>query len=191
MNRYEIMKSTKTLLAIGTSLALVLLPSVAIAQPVEPKPAGDASPMLVVDTPHFLAQVMSANQFEIDSSELAKQKAQDDVLALADMIIADHTAAGQKLEALLADHPARPAEPAGLSPKHEKMLSQLEAAEKADFSTLYMDMQAQAHMEAIGLFRAYAGSGDDPVLVGFAKETLPALETHAAHVNALVTGDYH
>lgn len=185
------MKSTKTLLAIGTSLALVLLPSVALAQPVEPKPAGDASPMLVVDTPHFLAQVMSANQFEIDSSELAKKKAKDeDVNALADMIIADHTAAGQKLETLLADHPAKPAEPAGLSPKHEKMLSQLEAAEGADFRTLYIDMQAQAHVEAIGLFRAYAGSGDDPILVGFAKETLPALETHAAHVKAMAMGEH-
>lgn len=148
--------------------------------------------MLLVDTPHFLAQVMSSNQFEIDSSELAKEKSQDEnVLAVAAMIIADHTAASQKLEALLADHPAKPAEPAGLSPKHEKMLSQREAAEGADFNTLYIDMQGQAHMEAIGLFRAYVGSGDDAVLVGFAKETLPALETHAVHVTALAMGEHH
>lgn len=185
------MTNTKILLALGASLALVLQPSIAAAQPIEPKPAGDASPMLVVDTPHFLAQVMSANQFEIESSQLAKEKAeQEDVLALGDMIIADHTAAGQKLEELLADHSGKPGEPAGLSPKHEKMLSQLQAAEGPDFQTLYIDMQGQAHMEAIGLFRAYAGSGDDALLVGFAKETLPALEAHAAHVKALAMGEH-
>jgi len=47
-------------------------------------------------------------------------------------------------------------------------------------------MQAQAHMEAVGLFRTYAGSGDNQTIVGFAKETLPALETHLAHVMMLV-----
>ena len=186
------MTNSKTVLAIGTALALVLMPVASFAQAVEAKPAGDASAMFVVDTPHFLSQVMSSNQFEIQSSELAKEKDQDaEIVALADMIIADHTAAGEKLDALLADHAEKPAEPAALAPKHEKMLSQLEAAEGAEFKTLYIDMQAQAHMEAIALFRTYAGSGDNAALVGFAKETLPALETHAAHVKALATGDRH
>jgi putative membrane protein len=34
----------------------------------------------------------------------------------------------------------------------------------------------------------YAGSGDNQTLVGFAKETLPALETHAACVVVLAAG---
>lgn len=176
-------------LAAAAVLSFGLMSSAAYSQTVEAKPAGDASPVLVVDTPHFLSQTMSSNQFEIQSSELAKEKSQDkDVLALAEMIIADHTKAGEKLDALLADKPAKPAEPVALSPKHQKMLSQLEAAAGADFDTLYIDIQAQAHMEAIALFRNYAGSGDDQTLVGFAKETLPALETHEAHVMALATG---
>lgn len=183
--------SYKTLAAAAV-LSLGLTSTAAYSQAVEAKPAGDASPVMVVDTPHFLSQTLSANQFEIQSSELAKEKSQDeDVLALADMIIADHTKAGEKLDALLADHAAKPSEPVALAPKHEKMLSQLETAEGDDFRTLYIDIQAQAHMEAIALFRTYAGSGDDQTLVGFAKETLPALETHAAHVMALATGHEH
>jgi putative membrane protein len=43
-------------------------------------------------------------------------------------------------------------------------------------------------MEAVGLFRTYADSGDDQSLVGFAKETLPSLETHLAHVKMLIAG---
>lgn len=66
------------------------------------------------------------------------------------------------------------------------MLDQLKAAEGKDFDILYVDMQAQAHMEAVALFRTYAGAGDDQTLVGFAKETLPRLETHLGHVKMLV-----
>ena len=60
-----------------------------------------------------------------------------------------------------------------------------EAAEGSDFQTLYIDMHAQAHREAVALFRTYAGSGDDAAVVAFAKATLPALEMHMTHVTAL------
>jgi putative membrane protein len=66
------------------------------------------------------------------------------------------------------------------------MLDQLQAAKGKDFDTLYLDMQVQAHLEAIALFRTYAGSGDDQTVVGFAKETLPSLETHLSHVKMVV-----
>ena len=186
------MNVTNKLAAVGTALALVLAPVPAVFAQVEAKPAGDASPVFVVDTSSFLIQTMSSNQFEIQSSELAKEKDQEvAIVEVADMIIADHTKAGETLEALLADHPARPAEPTALSPKHQKMLDQLQAAAGADFKALYLDMQVQAHMEAIALFRTYAGSGDDQTLVGFARETLPALETHLAHITAVMQGEHH
>lgn len=162
-----------------------LMSTSAYAATVEPKPAGAASPAMVVDTPSFVTTVMGANAFEIQSSELANQKSQTaDIKDVAAMIIADHTAAESKLEDLLGD--AEPAKKPSLPPKLQKMLDQLRAAEGKDFDTLYIDMQAQAHMEAIALFRTYAGSGDDQTLVGFAKETLPKLETHAGHVQMLV-----
>lgn len=68
-------------------------------------------------------------------------------------------------------------------------MDQLSAAKGKDFDDLYLDMRAQAHMEAVGLFRTYAGSEDNQTIVGFAKETLPALETHRAHVEMLVVTD--
>lgn len=185
------MTFTNKLAAVCTALALVLAPVTAAFAQVEAKPAGDASPVFVVDTPNFLMQTMSSNQFEIQSSELAKEKDQDaGIVEVAEMIIADHTKASEKLDVLLADHPAKPEEPVAVAPKHQKMLDQLEAADGADFKALYFDMQMQAHMEAVALFRTYAGSGDDQTLVGFARETLPALETHLAHVKAVVHGEH-
>ncbi|WP_162245000.1 MULTISPECIES: DUF4142 domain-containing protein [unclassified Rhizobium] len=157
------------------------------AQEMKPKPAGDAAPMMAVDTPTFVKMVTSSNEFEIRSSELAKRNAdQEGIKMAADMIIADHKKAGGKLKATLEAKGGAPAEPVKLAPKHQKMLDQLQSAKGKDFDTLYLDMQAQAHMEAVGLFRTYAGSGDDQSLVGFAKETLPSLETHLGHVMMLI-----
>lgn len=161
----------------------------AFAATVSPKPAGGASPMMVVETPVFLKMVTGSNQFEIQSSQLATEKASGTgVKELADLIIADHTKAEQKLDATLEGKGEQLAA-APPAPKQQKMLDQLKAAEGKDFEMLYLDMQAQAHMEAIGLFRTYAGSGDDQEVVGFAKETLPRLEMHLAHVKKLVAAD--
>lgn len=170
---------------------LVCLTALALTSPsgaaeVKPKAAGDASPMMTVDTPSFVKSAGSSNEFEIRSSELALQTSEKpDIKDAAQMIIADHQKAGQKLKMLLEAKKGDPA-PTTLSPKHQKMLDQLSASKGAEFETLYVDMQAQAHMEAVGLFRTYAGSGDDQTLVGFAKETLPNLETHLAHIKMVI-----
>ncbi|MGP4806292.1 DUF4142 domain-containing protein [Agrobacterium cavarae] len=169
------------------ALSVALLAQPLLAEELTPKPAGDAAPMMVVDRSTFVSVVSSANEFEIKSSELALQNASSgDLKEAAKMIIADHQKAGEKLKGILDKKGAPLPFPIVLSPKHQKMLDQLQAANGKDFDTLYLDMQVQAHLEAIALFRTYAGSGDDQTVVGFAKETLPSLETHLSHVKMVV-----
>ena len=48
-----------------------------------------------------------------------------------------------------------------------------------------LEARTQASAAYATLFSSYAGSGDDQALVGFARETLPTLETHLAHVQKL------
>jgi len=174
-------------LSIGATMAAAFLTStVSYAATMDAKPAGDAAPMMVVDTPTFLKVASGSNEFEIQSSNLAKEKASGaDVKELANMIVMDHTKAGEKLKATLEakNQPFTPSPPA---PKQKRMLAQLQAASGKEFDVLYLDIQAQAHMEAVALFRTYAGSGDDQSVVGFAKETLPRLETHLGHVVAII-----
>ena len=156
------------------------------AQELKPMPAGDAAPMMIIDRATFVPVVAGANAFEVQSSTLARDHALNkDIKVVAEMIIADHTKAGEKLKVTL-EGKGVPLPETQLAPKHRKMIEQLQAAKGNDFDTLYLDMQAEAHMEAVALFRTYAGSGDDQALVGFAKETLPNLETHLAHVKMLI-----
>ncbi|WP_288427439.1 DUF4142 domain-containing protein [uncultured Agrobacterium sp.] len=172
------------------ALSVALLSQPLIAQEQKPKPAGDAAPMMVMDRSTFVSVVSSANEFEIKSSELALHNAASaDIKDAAKIIIADHQKAGEKLEGILEKKGEPLTSPIVLSPKHQKMLDQLQTAKGNDFDMLYLDMQVQAHLEAIALFRTYAGSGDDQTVVGFAKETLPSLETHLSHVKMLVAKD--
>jgi putative membrane protein len=176
------MKSYIHLAAVG----VVLTVNPALGQELKPKPASDAAPMMTIDKATFVKMVASSDEFEIQSSKLAKQNSDSDHLKeAAEMIIADHEKAGVKLKSLLEEKKDAPP-PAKLAPKHQKMLDQLKAAKAKDFDILYLDTQAQAHMEAVGLFRTYSGAGDDLTLVGFAKETLPRLETHLGHVTMLI-----
>jgi len=170
------------------TLGLALLLSTPAAFAAEPaKPADAASAMIKVATPDFAKQVMSSDQFEIRSSQMAETKAEAaDVKEFAAEMIKDHEKAGADLKAALGkSNASAPAAPE-IAPKHAAMLKQLEAANGADFQTLYIDMQAQAHREAVALFRTYAGSGQDAAVVSFAKETLPVLEKHMMHVTTLV-----
>ena len=176
------MKSYVYLAVIGVAMTF----GPVYAGDIKPKPASDASPVMTMDKATFLKMVESANEFEIKSSELATQKSEDGHLKeVANMIIADHEKAGAKLTSLLEAKKER-LPSAKLAPKHQKMLDQLKSADGKDFDLLYIDMQAQAHMEAVALFRTYAGAGDDQTLVGFAKETLPRLETHLGHVKMVI-----
>jgi putative membrane protein len=166
----------------------LLAATAAFAAGTPAKKADAAMPSVSIDTPTFVKVASGANEFEIRSSRLAEQKAAStDVKKVAAEIVRDHEKAGAELKAALekSGKPA-PAEPPVLAPKQAAMIKLLEGAEGADFDTLYIDMQAGAHMEAVTLFRNFAGTGDDPNVVAFARETLPALEMHTVHVMDVV-----
>ena len=83
-----------------------------------------------------------------------------------------------------AEQSARmPPMPPSLDSPYAAMLAQLQAARAGpQFSQLYVQMQTQAR-QAVGLFTTYARSGDNPVIVAFASQTLPVLEHHLRHID--------
>lgn len=168
---------------------LVLSVSPVVAQTDAPAPQNQpvqtqqATPMTAEQ---FVAAAVPSNLFEIQSSELALQRASTaNVQQFAQQMITDHTAAGARLQALLAQNATVEAPPMSLDPPHEAMLTQLTNATAENFDVVYINLQLQAHEEAVSLFSAYSTSGDDPVLRLFAAETLPVLRHHLSEVLAL------
>ena len=136
--------------------------------------------------PGFLAQAGSANEFEIESSQLALQASQNaGVRNFANTMISDHGAMGQQVtQAALSAHLQPP--PTALLPAQQAALDQLRAAGTGyNFDMAYRQAQIDAHQQAITLMQNYATSGDVPVLRTTAGGAIPIMQRHLAMAQSL------
>lgn len=134
----------------------------------------------------FVTKVSIANQFEIDSSKLALSKSNNDqVKAFAQQMVDDHNKAAEDLDNALDQSKSGATTADGLDAKHQKLMDKLDAAEGDSFDIQYVNIQTNAHKEAVNLFSSYSNSGKDKPLRNFATSTLPTLRMHLKHVRQL------
>ena len=169
------------ILAIMASTALV--PTVAISQaPVHPPTPAQTGPTQApraqtapVTAAEFVNKATNSSLFEIQSSQLAQQKSQNNrVREFAQKMVQDHTAAADRLKAAAQGQTV----PTSLDPQHSTVLQQLQSASRADFDRRYVQHQLTGHEEAVTLFDQFAQGGDHPQLKQFAQQTLPSLREH-------------
>lgn len=116
-----------------------------------------------VDKTTFVNMATSSNMLEIQSSEMALQRASsEDVKSFANQMVQDHTKASQEMAAILQKKGM--AAPAELDPKHMQMLQEL-ADDKANFDAAYVQLQQAAHEEAVALFTSYSAMQTTRILV--------------------------
>jgi putative membrane protein len=170
------------------AIALTVAPaSLAVAQVTAP-----AAPTASTSMERFQQQVMISDTFEMESSRMALEKSRSTaVQQFARTMINDHGRTSAKLKELTTGsttgRTTAPAEqmPGMLDTRHRAMLDQLSAASGPTFDQMYVQLQIQAHEEAVTLFSAYAQNGTDPSLRSFAAQTLPTLEAHLTAARAL------
>lgn len=167
----------KLAILLGGALAL------AACETTPPPPPDLTNPLLA---PGFLAQASSANQFEIQSSQLALQASQNPAVRnFANVMIADHTQLGQQV-ANVAAAAHLPPPPPGLLPAQQAALDQLRAAGVGySFDAAYRQAQIEAHQQAIGLMQGYATSGDVLELRNAAGAAIPMMQRHLAMAQGL------
>jgi len=170
-------------------LGILLGGAIALAACSTTPPPPPAPPDLnnVLLAPGFLAHAGSANQDEIEASQLALQaSANPGVRSLANVIIADHTAMGQQVGAAASSAGLAPPPPT-LLPPDQAMLDQLRAAGTGtSFDMAYQQQQIAAHQQAIQMMQNYATSGDVPALRTVAAGAIPVMQKHLAMAQALV-----
>jgi putative membrane protein len=176
----------KLAILFGGAALLAACQSTPPPPPPAPPPAPDLNNLLLA--PGFLAHAGSANEFEIQSSQLALQMSSNaGVHNLANVIIADHTALGQQVSAAAASAGLSPPAP-GLLPAEQSMLDQLRAAGSgASFDMAYQQAQISAHQQAIQMMQNYAANGDVPALRSVASSAIPVMQKHLSMAQALVT----
>jgi putative membrane protein len=174
------------------TLAILLGGAMAVAACATNPPPPPAPPAPAVDpnnplfAPGFLAQAASANQFEIESSQLALQASQNAAVRnYANLLISDHTRLGQQVTAAAAAGGV-PMPPPGLLPAQQSALAQLQAAGTGpNFDMAYRQAQIDAHNQAIGLMQNYSASGDVPALRSAAGSAIPMMQMHLQQAQML------
>ena len=123
-----------------------------------------------------------SNLFEIQSSQLALQKSQNEqVKKFAQMMVDDHTKAGEQLKSTLSTAKIDPGTfPTTLDAKHQKIEDKLNSASPAKFDKDYIKAQFEAHIETIALFKSYAESGQ-PEAVRFRIAAVESWRSRQSH----------
>jgi putative membrane protein len=162
------------------------VPAVALAQAPQPAPRpAPAQAGAQVSPADFVNRAAISNMFEIQSSQLAQQKAQNDrVRQFAQSMVQDHTAAGDKLKSS-AQGIQGATIPSSLDQPHQQMVQTLQSASGPGFDRDYVQMQVTAHRGAVSLFDQYAQNGDNQQLKQFAQQTLPTLREHLQSVEQI------
>ena len=143
-----------------------------------------ALPVFAADSAQdFVDKAAVGGLFEVDSSKIFEGKAQDQsVKDFAHKMIEDHGAANAKLESIAGEQ--KLTVPKELDAKHK---ADLDSLQNAKDDKPYVQMQRDAHSEAVTLFESYAKDGDNAQLKTFASETLPTLKMHQEMIEKIVS----
>jgi putative membrane protein len=150
----------------------LLFAAPALAQSVGEKSGVNSLLGLSPSTADFVKEAAVGDIFEIQSSQLAAERADAPTKAFASQMITDHQKTSNELKAMVQDIPT------ALDSSHQKMLDKLVGLNGADFTKQYQSDQVSAHKDAVSLFQRYAKGGDNAALKDWAAKMLPDLEQH-------------
>ena len=141
-------------------------------------------------TTSFINNAAIGGLFEVESSKLALDKAQDPAVKdFARKMISDHGKANEELKSTVsAANIGTDKVPSDLDAKHQATLDKLNATPAESSDKAFIKAQTDAHNEAVTLFNKYSKSGDNKTLKDFATNTLPTLQEHKAMLPALKAG---
>jgi putative membrane protein len=141
---------------------------------------GNASGPRASTGQEYVLLASASDQFEIETSRLAEDRAQNDrVKQFAAMIIADHQRSTDLLrQAAGQAQPPIQLAPPQLTPQQAQILEGLRSAEEGAFDQLYLQGQVQAHQQTLAALQDYARNGDVPSLRQHASTVAGPVEQH-------------
>jgi putative membrane protein len=141
-------------------------------------------------TRDYVRKAALGDMFEIESSKLAAEKAQNkDVKAFAEQMIQEHTGTTKMLNEAVAKGNVGVTPPMQLDPSHAAKLNQLRTTSVANFDKMYVAMQTQAHEDALTLHQSYAQDGDNAELKETADDIADHVEAHLKDIKDIRAKD--
>jgi putative membrane protein len=139
------------------------------------------------DDAKFAVKAAAAGMTEVDLSKVAlKQSTNAKIKDFANMMITDHTAAGDKLAALAkTKNITLPSAP---DSSQTKAINNISKKTGADFDKAYVDQMVSDHKDAVSLFTNESKNAKDADIKAFATNTLPTLQKHLDAITAIKNG---
>lgn len=146
---------------IGTAV-VVLAGAPVFGQEGRDKPAGErTTPQRPVESPQavrsdaqgFINDMTIAGMTEVQLGKMATERAASaDVKAFGQMMVKDHSQAGEELKKVAAQLKIQ--QPTQLDQKHKDLVDKLSKLQGAEFDREYMNAMVQGHQEVLGKVRA-------------------------------------
>lgn len=132
----------------------------------------------------FLKGTFSGNLLHVGASEHALAEVNDpQVRKLAELLIADHTAANQKLSAVAkAEGVELPTE---MLPPQKTMLDAAKMVKGEAFAATYLFNMYSLHARSIVEFSYVASTSEDEAIKAYATASLPILKQHYKNIRPL------
>ena len=163
----------------ASAIALCLLfASPAMAESVSEKTGVNSLLGVAPTTQDFVTQVAISDLFEVQSSKLAAERADDKTKTFAKKMIEDHDKTSSELKAAVQGGKVKAELPTALDSAHQSKLDKLKDLQGGDFTKQYHDDQVTAHKNAVDLFKRYAEGGENADLKAWAGKTQPHLDEH-------------
>jgi putative membrane protein len=145
----------------------------------------DMSDMTPEQARPFVMMAGASDLFEIQSSQLAVQRAQrPEVRQYAQMLVQHHTMTTQQVMAAARAAGMSPPPPM-LMPMQREMMERLRAAPASSFDRTYITQQIPAHEMALALHGNYARRGDAASLRAVAATAVPVVTQHLAEARRM------
>jgi putative membrane protein len=128
----------------------------------------------------FYKKAAEAGMYEIDAGKQAQEKGTSQAVKdFGAMMVKDHTAAADKLQALAASK--------NISLPTSASVGEMASEAKLDVLSgkAYIKSQIKAHRGAVALFKKEISTGQDADAKAFATATLPTLKMHLRKINGI------
>jgi putative membrane protein len=160
------------------TLVIFALASPAAAQSMSEKMGVNSALGIAPKTDDFVKEAAISDMFEIQSSQLAQSKGDDQTKAFAAQMITAHQKTTEELKGLIDSGKVKEAPPTQMDSAHQKMLDKLQKLNGADFDKQYDSDQVSGLKQALSLFERYSKRGGNADLKDWAAKTLPTIQHH-------------
>jgi putative membrane protein len=134
----------------------------------------------------FYKNAAEGGMSEVDAGHLAQDKGNSQkVKDFGAMMVKDHSAANEKLQALASSKNVTLPSSASVGQMATK--AKLEVLSGDTFDKSYVKGQISAHRDTVALFRKEISSGQDADAKAFATATLPTVKAHLKAITVIAT----